>query len=85
MSDDQPLKGLYPFLHGERQDPAAMRAALLDSVRQKARDSVATREQFFAGHAPDIVAVAEAIAEVYRRNGRMFSMGNGGSSCDAAH
>ncbi|MEO9188466.1 MAG: SIS domain-containing protein, partial [Acetobacteraceae bacterium] len=42
-------------------------------------------EQFFAGHAPDIVAVAEAIAEVYRRNGRMFSMGNGGSSCDAAH
>lgn len=85
MSDDPSLKGLYPFLHGERQDPASMRAALLDSVRQKARDSVATKEQFFAGHAPDIVAVAEAIAEVYRRNGRMFSMGNGGSSCDAAH
>ena len=25
------------------------------------------------------------ISDVYRRNGRLFSMGNGGSSCDAAH
>ena len=25
------------------------------------------------------------LAEVYRRDGRLFSMGNGGSSCDAAH
>ena len=25
------------------------------------------------------------MAEVYRRDGRLFSMGNGGSSCDAAH
>ena len=32
-----------------------------------------------------MVAAAEAIAGVYRRRGRMFSMGNGGSSCDAAH
>ena len=32
-----------------------------------------------------MVAVAEAIAGVYRNKGRLFSMGNGGSSCDAAH
>jgi D-sedoheptulose 7-phosphate isomerase len=28
---------------------------------------------------------AKSIAEVYRRGGRLFSMGNGGSSCDASH
>jgi len=78
-------EALYPFLHGTRQDPASMHAALLDSVRQKASDSVMTKQAFFAAHAPDVVAVAEAIAGVYRRNGRMFSMGNGGSSCDASH
>ena len=32
-----------------------------------------------------MVAVAELIAGVYRHQGRMFSMGNGGSSCDASH
>lgn len=85
MSDDQPLKGLYPFLHGGRQDAAALRQALLESVRHKADDSVAVKQRFFGAKGPAVVAVAEAIAGVYRRNGRMFSMGNGGSSCDASH
>jgi D-sedoheptulose 7-phosphate isomerase len=79
------LKGLYPFLHGKRQEPEAMRHALLASVRQKALDSVAAKQRFFADHASQVVAVAEAIAGVYRQQGRMFSMGNGGSSCDASH
>jgi D-sedoheptulose 7-phosphate isomerase len=62
-----------------------MRAALLESVRQKAQDSVTVKQRYFAAHGPAVVAVADAIAGVYRRQGRMFSMGNGGSSCDASH
>jgi D-sedoheptulose 7-phosphate isomerase len=85
MSEHPSLKGLYPFLHGARQDPDAMRAALLESVRQKAQDSVTAKQRYFAAHGPAVVAVADAIAGVYRRQGRMFSMGNGGSSCDASH
>ncbi len=85
MPEPSALQSLYPFLHGERQDPAAMRAALLSSVRQKAEDSVAVKQRFFAEHADAVMAVADAIAGVYRRQGRMFSMGNGGSSCDASH
>lgn len=85
MPEHPALKGLYPFLHGERHDPEAMRRALLELVRQKAQDSVSAKEGFFAAQAPAVVAVAEAIAAVYRRQGRMFSMGNGGSSCDASH
>ena len=33
----------------------------------------------------EVVRAAHAIADVYRRGGRLFTMGNGGSSCDAAH
>ena len=83
MSD--PLAELYPFLYGAQQDSAAIRAALLDSMHHKADDSVAVKRRFFAEHAEQVVAVAEAIAGVYRRGGRLFSMGNGGSSCDASH
>ena len=85
MTDDRALQRLYPFLHGDRQDAGKLRGALLELVRQKARDSIAVKEQFFAANGEAVVAAAEAVAGVYRGRGRLFSMGNGGSSCDAAH
>ncbi len=85
MPGNPALEGLYPFLHGASRDADAMRGALLESVQQKAQDSTAAKQRFFTAHGAAVVAVAEAIAGVYRRQGRMFSMGNGGSSCDAAH
>jgi D-sedoheptulose 7-phosphate isomerase len=85
MSEHQTLQGLYPFLHGERQDAARLDAVLLESVAQKAQASVEAKRAFFAGNAEAVVRIAHAIANVYRRNGRLFAMGNGGSSCDASH
>ena len=85
MTERSALHGLYPFLHGDRQDADRLRGALLESVQRKARDSNEAKERFFADNADAVVAAAEAIADVYRRRGRLFSMGNGGSSCDAAH
>lgn len=85
MSSTDVLKDLYPFLHGGKQDAGLLDASLLDSVRQKAEDSVATKRLFFDRNGAAVVAVAHAIANVYQRDGRLFSMGNGGSSCDAAH
>ena len=85
MSANDVLHCLYPFLHGGKQDAALLDAALLESVRQKADDSVATKRLFFQQNAQAVVAVAHALAAVYRRDGRLFCMGNGGSSCDAAH
>jgi D-sedoheptulose 7-phosphate isomerase len=82
---DSPLGGLYPFLEGGTQDPAALDAALLESVAQKAAQSVEVKQRFFADRARDIVACARAIAAVYERGGGWLAMGNGGSSCDAAH
>lgn len=85
MSNSSDLDGLYPFLHGKQHDPVALDAALLHSVEEKARDSRDTNARFFATEAGVLVAAAKALADVYRRGGRMFSMGNGGSSCDASH
>lgn len=79
------LQSLYPFLHGQPQDAGKLDAALLDAVRLKAEDSVAVKRDFFARNAQRIVAMAHALAAVYQRDGRLFTMGNGGSSCDAAH
>ena len=85
MTQDRALQELYPFLHGERRDAGRLRDALLESARRKARDSSAVKDCFFAENDRAVVAAAEAIACVYRAGGRLFSMGNGGSSCDAAH
>jgi D-sedoheptulose 7-phosphate isomerase len=85
MSSEGSLKALYPFLHGGQQDEAAVDAALLGSVEDKARQSRETSARFFAEQAPQLVAAARALADVYRGGGRLFCMGNGGSSCDAAH
>jgi D-sedoheptulose 7-phosphate isomerase len=79
------LRELYPFLHGGHKDPARERAALLDSVQQKAGHSIDVKRSFFEDNAQAVVDAAQAIAGVYRRNARMFAMGTGGSSCDAAH
>jgi D-sedoheptulose 7-phosphate isomerase len=84
MSDDG-LRALYPFLHGGAKDPQREQAALIESVERKAADSVAAKQAFFAANAEALVAAARAIAGVYAGGGRLFSMGNGGSSCDAAH
>ena len=85
MSNESDLKALYPFLHGQPQAPAKLDTALLHSVEEKARDSRETNARFFGEHGPTLVAAAKALADVYRRGGRMYSMGNGGSSCDASH
>src|ERR1700694_4605892 len=85
MSEKTDLETLYPFLHGVAQDPKKMDTALLRSVEDKARDSRETNAAFFGGQASILVAAAKTVAGVYRRGGRLFSMGNGGSSCDASH
>ena len=61
--------------------PAELREAAL----RKARESAATKETFFAEHADRIVTCCAAMAKAFDGGGRLFVMGNGGSSCDAGH
>jgi D-sedoheptulose 7-phosphate isomerase len=85
VSGADDLGGLYPFLTGRRQDAAVLDAALLRAIDDKARESREANARFFADQGATLVAAARAIADVYDGGGRLFTMGNGGSSCDAAH
>ena len=85
MSSENDLQALYPFLHGKPQDAEQLDAALFHSVNEKAKNSRQTNEAFFAEQASILVAAAKSVADVYRKGGRLFTMGNGGSSCDASH
>jgi D-sedoheptulose 7-phosphate isomerase len=55
------------------------------AVMRKCRESAATKEAFFAEHADRIAECCAAMAKAFDAGGRLFVMGNGGSSCDAAH
>ncbi len=82
---DAPLDALYPFLSGQGKDPERERQALRDSIAAKARDSVAVKQRFFDQQAEALIDAAKSLALAYAGGGRLFTMGNGGSSCDAAH
>jgi D-sedoheptulose 7-phosphate isomerase len=58
---------------------------LRDAVLRKCRESMATKEQFFLAQADRICECCAAMAKAFDAGGRLFVMGNGGSSCDAAH
>jgi D-sedoheptulose 7-phosphate isomerase len=77
------ISHLYPFLQGEAKKDD--RQALLDSIKQKASDSINVKQQFFSEHGESLLACAQALAQAYINKGRLFTMGNGGSSCDASH
>jgi D-sedoheptulose 7-phosphate isomerase len=62
-----------------------LESELLESVRLKSQDNTHVIQTFVAEEGKKVVVVAKAIADIYRNNGRLFTMGNGGSSCDAAH
>ena len=76
MSNNSATNFLYPFLHGERQNVARLDEGLLESVRQKAQDSINVKQEFFAENAETVVEVARAIAAVYESDGRLLTMGN---------
>lgn len=82
---DQALHDLYPFLHGDKKDAASENQALLESIKQKSQHSIDVKQHFFDNNAQQLIEAAQAIANSYQNDQRLFTMGNGGSSCDAAH
>ena len=58
---------------------------LREKILRKCRESMSTKEQFFTEHADRIAECCTALARAFDSGGRLFVMGNGGSSCDAAH
>lgn len=79
------LQAFYPYLGAKKVDTAALERALLISVQQKVAQHLDVVGRFFSTHGEAVVECARTIAEVYRGRGRLFTMGNGGSSSDASH
>ena len=85
MSDEHSPAGLYPFLADPQREERVSDEALLISAKRKAAESVAVKKAFFDANAAGLVRAARLLANSYANGGRLFTMGNGGSSCDAAH
>jgi D-sedoheptulose 7-phosphate isomerase len=83
-NNDQ-LQALYPFLSNKKSDVGVINQALLDSIDQKIEQHQRIVSEFFTKNAQAVADCAGAIAEMYKKNGRLFTMGNGGSSSDASH
>lgn len=82
---DHRLESLYPFLVAERPERDDVETSLLASITSKAKDHARVHSAFFEAEAKAILATARTIASSYRNGGKLLVMGNGGSSCDAAH
>lgn len=78
---DQTLDQLYPW----QQDQSAPAADLAGSVAAKLAASQEAGRAFFEAQTPALIAAARTLAESFRQGGRLLTMGNGGSACDAAH
>jgi D-sedoheptulose 7-phosphate isomerase len=59
--------------------------SLVAAAIRKAEESAATQTAFFEAHAARVVACAGDIARALKAGGRLYTMGNGGSACDAEH
>ncbi len=79
------LSGLYPHMAGAAPDAGKLDAALREALLAKCRDSVEVKSRFFEIHADELMRAAHLLADSFRSGGRLYTMGNGGSACDAAH
>lgn len=85
------LGGLYPHLappapaRAAQASAEALDLALIEALQAKCRDSVAVKQRFFAEEGTRLLRAAHLLAASFRAGGRLYTLGNGGSSCDAAH
>jgi D-sedoheptulose 7-phosphate isomerase len=60
-------------------------AELRGAVLRKSRESAINKDLFFSEQANQVVNCAAAMAQAFDNGARLFTMGNGGSACDADH
>ncbi len=56
-----------------------------DKILRKCGESVEVKEKFFTKYAEPLEAMSRAVAAKFSEGKRLFTMGNGGSLCDALH
>jgi D-sedoheptulose 7-phosphate isomerase len=79
----EPTGFLYPFIDSEERDSASLLVDLARSAQEKIADSRALRSATLERSAGTLGSAARAMADRFRRAGRLFTFGNGGSATDA--
>jgi D-sedoheptulose 7-phosphate isomerase len=79
----EPTGFLYPFIEAEERDASGLLADLARSARSKMAESRQLRAATLDRCDATIRAAGQAMAERFRRGGRLFTFGNGGSATDA--
>jgi D-sedoheptulose 7-phosphate isomerase len=83
-SGSSDLNSLYPFLYSDAGDLDAVLAEVRRSTVDKIHQIVALRREVLARDSRRLAECASAMAAAFAGGGRLFAIGNGGSSTDAA-
>jgi D-sedoheptulose 7-phosphate isomerase len=75
---------LYPFIESEETDAKSLLDDLAASARAKAAESARLQRASLEEYDESLIAAGIQMAERFRRGGRLYTLGNGGSSTDAA-
>ncbi|WP_101949504.1 SIS domain-containing protein [Mycobacterium sp. 3519A] len=75
---------LYPFIDSEESDATSLLDDLAASARGKAAESARLQQDSLDEYSDALTAAGIAAAERFLRGGRLYTLGNGGSSTDAA-
>jgi D-sedoheptulose 7-phosphate isomerase len=75
---------LYPFIESEECDAKSLLEDLAASARGKAAESARLQRASLDEYAEGLTAAGIEMAERFGRGGRLYTLGNGGSSTDAA-
>src|SRR3954447_700055 len=75
---------LYPFIDSEETDATSLLHDLAASARAKATESARLQRESLQEYEGSLAAAGLAMAARFRRGGRLYTFGNGGSSTDAA-
>ena len=79
-----PTNFLYPFLDAAEDDEPALLASMAASEAAKHTESTELARQTLANNAEAVDTIADAIRQSVDTGGTVFSVGNGGSACDAS-
>ena len=79
----EPTGFLYPFIEADERDAGALIIDLVASAGAKVGDSISLRAATLTRCAQQVEEAASALADRFRRGGRLFTFGNGGSATDA--
>ena len=82
--DNESTGFLYPFIESEETDAGSLLEDLAASARGKAAESARLQKESLEEYGPGLTEAGTAMAERFLRGGRLYTLGNGGSSTDAA-